>query len=173
MVAGYFVALAVWGIAGRLSSPAEGVVSTLRLGALGVAAIALLVLFAWLVARTTLYTITTRRVIIRFGIALPITIQIPFRMIGAAGVHVWADGTGDIALSLLADQRIAYLVMWPHTRPWKLAKAQPSLRAISDAASVATTLGRALAASASQSAKAVSIPVPATAGAGNPVPAAA
>ena len=29
LVAGYFVALAVWGIAGRLSSPAEGVVSTL------------------------------------------------------------------------------------------------------------------------------------------------
>jgi hypothetical protein len=176
VVAGYFVALSVWGIAGRLSSgmPAHGVaLSTLRLGALAVAAIALLALFAWLVARTTLYTITSRRVVIRFGIALPITVQIPFGMIGAAGVHIWSDGTGDVALRLLPGQRIAYLVLWPHTRPWKLTKAQPTLRGIADAREVSTILGRALAASASQAATAVSIPVAAVTGPGAHVPVAA
>jgi hypothetical protein len=176
VVAGYFVLLAVWGVTGRLSSGmpvSEVALSTLRLGTLGVVAIALLVLFAWLVARTTLYTITTRRVVMRFGIALPITIQIPFRMIESAGLHVWPDGTGDIATTLTAGGRIGYMVMWPHARPWKLTKAQPALRGVPDAAAVALILGRALAASASQPAKAIADPVADAPGAGVRVPAAA
>ncbi len=36
----------------------------------------------------------------RFGIALPITIQIAFPMIDSAALQVWPDGGGDIALSL-------------------------------------------------------------------------
>ena len=177
VVAGYFVLLVIWGVTGRLSlgSPVfEVALSTLRLAALGAVAIALLMLFAWLVARTTLYTITTRRVVIRFGIALPITIQIAFPMIKSASTSIWSDGTGDIAVSLLQGQRIAYLVIWPHTRPWKLANAQPMLRGIPDAEAVALILGRALAASASQPARAMTGPVPAdTAAAGGHVPAAA
>ena len=62
------------------------------LAALAVVAIALLTLFAWLVARTTIYTITTRRVVMRFGIALPITIQIAFPMIDAAGLQSGRTG---------------------------------------------------------------------------------
>ena len=114
LVAGYFVLLAVWGISGRLSSgmdPWDVVVSTARLGALGVVAIALLVLFAWLVARTTLITITSRRVVMRSGIALPITIQIPFHRIESAGTNIWPDGGGDIALTLMPREKLGYLVL--------------------------------------------------------------
>jgi hypothetical protein len=113
-------------------------------------AVALLTLFAYLVARTTLYTITTRRVMIRFGIALPMTIQVAYPMIESAGVTLWSDGAGDIAVTLQPDQRIGYIVLWPHARPWKLTKAQPSFRSIKDASAVSQILGRALAASASQ-----------------------
>jgi hypothetical protein len=176
LVMGYFVVLAVWGIIGRLSSGMTGLevaLSTLRLSALAAVAIALLVLFAWLVARTTLYTITTRRVVMRFGIALPITIQISFRMIESAATHVWSDGAGDIALGLMSGQRIGYLVIWPHARPWKLSRTEPTLRGIPDAADVALILGRALAASASQPAKAVAVPVKDAASTGAHVPAAA
>lgn len=157
-VGGYFALLGLWGIIGWYSSgmsAADVALSTLRLSALGCAAIALLMLFAWLVARTTMYTITTHRVVMRFGIALPITIQMSFNMIASADVHMWADGAGDVALTLIPGRRIAYLVLWPHARPWKMAKAQPTLRSIPDAAKVAQTLGRALAASAAQPAKAV------------------
>ncbi len=156
----YFLLLIAWGISGHIAAgtpPTEMAISALRLIALGVAAAALLALFAWLVARTTIYTITTRRVVIRFGIALPMTIQIAFQMIDAAGLQVWPDGAGDIALALRPGQRIAYLVMWPHTRPWRLTKAQPTLRSVPNAADVAQILGRALAASASQPAKHVSV----------------
>lgn len=175
-VAVYFLALIAWGISGNLSAhtPAvETAVSALRLASLGVVALALLGLFAWLVARTTVYTITSRRVVMRFGIALPITIQIAYPMIDAAGLHVWAGGAGDIALTLAPSQRIAYLIVWPHVRPWKLLKAQPTLRAIPDAEAVAQILGRALAASAAQPAKAVSIQAGAVPGSGAHVPAAA
>jgi hypothetical protein len=176
LVAGYFVVLAAWGVADRLSSgmaASDIGLSVLRLSGLAVVAIALLELFAWLVSRTTLYTITTRRVVMRFGIALPITIQVPFRMIASAGVHAWSNGTGDITLQLLPGQRIGYLVLWPHVRPWKLVAAQPALRGIPDAAMVAQILGRALSASASQPAKAVTVPVATSTGAGGHLPAAA
>jgi hypothetical protein len=157
----YFVLLIAWGISGGISAgtPAmDIVVSSLQLAALGSVAVALLFLFAWLLARTTLYTITTRRLVMRFGIALPMTIQIAFPMIDSAALQVWPDGGGDIALTLRRDQRIAYLVLCPHARPWKLAKAQPTLRGIPEAAAAAQILSRALAASASQAAKPVSLP---------------
>ena len=176
LLAGYFGLLAVWGVAGRLSSgtPVYDVgLSTLRLGGLAVVAIALLVLFAWLVARTTMYTVTNRRVVMRFGIALPITIQIPFSMIASAGARNWADGGGDIALNLISSQGIGYLVMWPHVRPWRLGKAEPSLRGIPDVTAVSLILGRALAMSASQPAVAIARPIGDNSGAGAHVPAAA
>lgn len=145
----YFVLLIAWGISGGVSAAApasEIALSALRLAGLGVVAVALLTLLAWLSARTTMYTITSRRVVMRIGIALPITIQMAYPMIDAAGVHLWSDGAGDIALTLRSRQRIAYLLLWPHARPWKFAKAQPTLRSIPDAAAVAQILGRALAA---------------------------
>ena len=176
MVGMYFVILIAWGISGNMSAGTPAIdtaLSALRLSVLAVVALALLVLFAWLVARTTIYTITTRRVVMRFGIALPITIQIAFSMIDAAGLHVWSGDAGDIALALRPGQRIAYLVLWPHARPWKLTKAEPTLRSVPDAAAVAQILGRALAASASQPAKPVSVPADVVTDSGAQIPAAA
>jgi hypothetical protein len=177
VIAAYFGLLLAWGIAAGWSdgtSLAEIAMSAARLCGLAVVALALLALFAWLVARTTLYTITSRRVVMRFGIALPITLQIPFAKIQAAGLHSWPGGTGDIALSLLPGERVAYLVLCPHARPWTFGRAQPSLRSIADAETAAQILGRAFAAASSQPARAVTAPAPA-AGVGEhlPMPAAA
>jgi hypothetical protein len=175
-ISAYFALLIVWGIAAGLSggTPLIAIaVSAARLTGLAAAAVALLGLFAWLVARSTVYTITTRRVVMRFGIALPITIQIPFAKIQAADLRTWPDGAGDIALALLAGERIGYLVLCPHARPWTFGRAQPTLRSIPDAAAAAKILGRALAASTSQPARAVSAPMPAGTGDRATVPAAA
>ena len=59
-------------------------VPALWLVLVGAGAIGLLTMFAALVARTTIYTITTKRVVIRFGIALPMTIQVSYPMIETA-----------------------------------------------------------------------------------------
>jgi hypothetical protein len=152
-VAAYFLIIAIWGIATRLSSGMpvlEVAIATGKVAGLAVLAEGVMVLFAWLSARSTLYTITDRRVVMRFGIAMPITIQIPFSRIESAGVRVFSDGAGDVSLSLQKTERVGYLVHWPHVRPWHFARAEPTFRAIPDAAAVAQTLGRALAAATSQ-----------------------
>jgi hypothetical protein len=149
----YFAILAVWGVVSRLSagsSVAAVALAILKFAALAAVAEGLFALLAYLVARTTVYTITSRRVVIRYGIALPITVQIPFGVIAAAGLLQFRDGAGDISLALQGEGRFAYLMLWPHARPWRFARAEPSLRAVPDAASVAALLGRALAASAAQ-----------------------
>jgi hypothetical protein len=108
-------------------------------------ALALVAILGWLASRTTLYTITNRRVVFRIGIAFPMTINVPFKLIESVGIRSYADGTGEIALTLQPGNNIAYLVMWPHVRPWRLKRAEPSLRCLSGVVEVAELLADALA----------------------------
>lgn len=98
----------------------------------------------WLYARSTVYTVTSRRVVMRIGAALPMTLNLPFRGIGNVSLRRFADGTGDLPLALLGKNRIAYLHLWPHARPWRLAKPEPMLRCVPDAQSVAAILAQAM-----------------------------
>lgn len=127
-----------------LSATGKAAVWLVPLAAL---ACAILVGLAYLTGRTTIYTITSRRVVIRFGIALPMTVNLPYRVIGAVGMSTHPDGTGDIPLSLTTSDRIAYLVMWPHTRPWRLSRPEPMLRSVPNASLVGAMLVQALQAS--------------------------
>lgn len=102
-------------------------------------------LIAWLAARGTVYTVTSRRLVLRFGIALPMTINLPFAVIAQAGLKLRRDGSGDLPIGIVAGERVSYIVLWPHARPWRLARPEPMLRAVPDAANVADILGRALA----------------------------
>lgn len=96
-------------------------------------------------ARTTVYTITDRRVVIRFGVALPMTVNVPFAQIEGAVLRSHDDGFGDIALTLSKEAKISAAVLWPHVRPWRWGHPQPMLRAIPDAAHVAALLADAFA----------------------------
>ena len=126
----------------------------------GALPIGLLAGFALLSARTSLYTITNRRIVLRVGVALPMTINLPFALIEGAGLIKHADGTGDITVKLVAPHRIAWLAVWPHTRSFRIARPEPTLRALADADQVAQILSRALAAHAA-------MPVTALQGAGS------
>ena len=106
--------------------------------------IGLLVLLATLTAKTTLYTITDRRIVMRIGVALSMSINIPFKKVARADVRLAKDGSGDLVLALNGKDRLAYLHLWPHARPWRLARPEPALRALPDAEIAAETLGRAL-----------------------------
>ena len=114
--------------------------------ALGTLAAALLAGVAWLVARTTIYSITSERVVIRFGVALQFTINLPFSSVEAAQMALHSDGTGDIPLGLNRRQQVSFFLLWPHVRPWHFWKVQPMLRGIGEPARVAALLGEALAA---------------------------
>ena len=136
-VAVYFMVLAVLGM---VSGSWTGVLATIGIG---IAGIGILALIAWGTARSTVYTLTNRRVVLRIGIALPKCINVPLSLIKSADLNINADGTGDIPLTLNGEQRLGYLQLWPHARAWKLAVPQPMLRAVPDAQKVATLLARA------------------------------
>jgi hypothetical protein len=127
-------------------SAAEAATAVAWLLPVAVAALAVFVLMGWLVGQTTIYTITNRRVVMRVGIVLTVTFNIPFRVVESAGLHKHGDGTGDIALALSGNDRIAYFHLWPHVRPWHLTKTQPMLRNLADAKDVAALLASAIAA---------------------------
>ncbi len=147
----YFGLLLVWAVAAGLweAQPlGELLGSAARLLLLGALAALLLGGIAWLQRRATVYTITNQRVVIRFGVALPMAVNLPFRAIESAHLKRFRDGTGDISLAVEGSGQLGYLLLWPYARPWHLGeRAQPMLRALPEAASVAGLLGTALAAS--------------------------
>lgn len=152
-VAVYFGLLAAWQTGSAMLAGegiAAGALSALWTAALAAVALGILTLLAWLTARTTVYTITTQRLVMRFGVALPMTLNIPFKTVETAALKSRADGSGDIPLSLDADNRVSYTVTWPHVRPWRIAKPEPMLRGLPRAAAVAEILGQALARAAGQ-----------------------
>jgi hypothetical protein len=143
-IAGYFVALAVW----RATVIADGSIGSiiavmLPYLAIGLITCGILYVIAFVQARATVYTITTARVAMRIGAALTVTLNVPFKQVGAANLSLKSNGTGNIALDTLGETRISYLVCWPHVRPWHFAKTQPTLRAIPNAANVAKILAEA------------------------------
>jgi Bacterial PH domain len=161
-LAAYFALMLLWRGGATLASGESigaALVSVLTVAPLALAALGLVALFAWRVARTTVYTITNRRVAMRFGIALPMTVNVPFTAIEAAALKLNAGGSGEISLALAPGQQLAYLMMWPHTRPWKVAKPQPALRAIGDAAATGDLLARAMAAAVNGVTRAAPSPV--------------
>lgn len=117
--------------------------STLGPLALAGIALGLVGLMAWLSARSTVYTLTDKRVVMRIGIVLTLTFNIPYRRIATAGLHLDAGGSGDLPLSLLPPDHIAYLHLWPHARPWRLARPEPMLRSVPEAERVARLLTQA------------------------------
>jgi hypothetical protein len=143
----YFAVLVAWnGIAAFLAgeSAAAAGLTVLLATAASLAVLGFVALAGWLIARTTRYTITSRRVLMRIGVALPMTLNLPFAIVGGAGLKVHADGTGDIPLALTGSGRVAYLHLWPHARPWRVGQPEPMLRCVPEADRVAAILGHAL-----------------------------
>lgn len=112
--------------------------------ALACTALAVLVGIAWLAARATVYTVTTHRIVIRHGIALPMSLNLPFSVIESAAVRAYSAGGGEIAFKLMRGERVGYLLTWPHVRRWHLLQPQPSLRALVDVQEAAQATAAAL-----------------------------
>lgn len=137
-VAGYFALLAAWrGAVASAGGAAEAVAAVLWMAALGLVACGLLYLIAVVQAKATVYTITNRRVAMRIGAALTLTLNLPFNRIERADIRRAKDGAGDIAMTLTGANRISYLVAWPHVRPWRMGRTQPALRCVAGVDGVA------------------------------------
>lgn len=146
-IAIYFAVLALVIVAWHLQSGRSLLLAmggVVWLAILGGIAIGLLLLLAWAVSRATLFTITNRRVVMRFGVAIEMCINLPFAQITNADLKVFKDGTGDIPLTLTGPVSASYIVFWPYVRPWHFAIPQPMLRAVPNAEQVAEVLAEAL-----------------------------
>jgi hypothetical protein len=57
-----------------------------------------IVLFAWfladMISRTSIYAVTDRRVVMRIGIAIPVTLNLPFDAIEGVAMRERGDGSG-------------------------------------------------------------------------------
>ena len=144
-VIGYFVALFAWRFITLIDRvPVDTAFSaSFPFIILGAAAAVLLMIIGYVQARATMYTITNRRVAMRIGAALTVTLNLPFTRIARADFDLRRRGTGTIAFDLLGDTRLSYLVCWPHVRPWKMRKTQPALRCIPDAHRIAQIMSEA------------------------------
>ena len=105
---------------------------------------------AFLYSRTTRYSVTNRRVLLQFGAVLPMTLNVPFEQIASAAMKQYAGGSGDLALAVICEQRLAFLLLWPHVRPWRLTRVEPMLRCVPDAHNAAELLATALKAASPQ-----------------------
>ena len=148
-IAVYCLAILAWRIGSALAA-GRGVGAAFADGAavapIALAGMALPLLLAWAYARTSIYTITDRRLVLRAGVALPMTFNLPYSQIKSAALRLYADGTGDIPVHLAGDTRLAFAHLWPYVRPWRINHPEPMLRAVADARAVGQALAHALAA---------------------------
>jgi hypothetical protein len=146
-VGAYFAAMLVWRTGAALSHGEDLAVAlrtVLLVAPVALAGLGILAFLAWLNSRTTVYTITNRRVVMRFGAALPKAINLPFTIVDGAALKSLSGRAGDLALTLKAPNKIAFLQLWPHARPWRVASPQPTLRALADAHAPAGILAGAM-----------------------------
>lgn len=146
-VAIYFALLLAWRFGATLSDGGALVPalrSTAWLLPLFASGLALLLLLAWLTARSAVYTLTDRRVVMRIGIVLTVTYNLPLARIDRADLRPFGPGdAGDIALVLEPATRIAWLHLWPHVRPWRVSRPQPMLRSLPEAKQLSALLATA------------------------------
>lgn len=97
------------------------------------------------VATTSWYAITSHRLVMRVGMAFPMSINIPFKILETAGVGSFKDGTGQVTVTLQKGHRIAYIALWPHCRVFRFTNPEPVLRGLEEPQQVAEILARAVA----------------------------
>ena len=110
-----------------------------------------------LISRSTRYTITEKRVVITYGMALPKSLNLPFAQIQAADLAMQPDGTGNIVLQLPAKTRLSYVLLWPHVKAGEKSRPEPMLRALEAPREAARLLAGLLADSVSEGERAVTL----------------
>lgn len=143
----YFALLLLW-VTFSMSADGAPVVAVIaraiQLTLCAAGALAVLAALSYYMSRSTVYTVTTERVVMRFGLALPMAINLPFNIIESVDAKLHDDGSGDFSLRLGARQTMGYAVLWPHARPWRFGRPEPTLRCVPNADRVASLLSQAM-----------------------------
>jgi hypothetical protein len=97
-IGGYLALIVLWktGLGLAEGGVLMGLARGLPYLALALAGYGIVLALAWAQARSTVYTITSARVLMRIGAALAVTYNIPFAQIGTARLDQKADGTAPL-----------------------------------------------------------------------------
>jgi hypothetical protein len=183
-IAAYFCIAAAWSVAVGINDGVAPGGILIQLGWIAVLAasvFALIALYARAVARTSMYTITNRRVVMRVGVALSASFNLPFAQVTGADFRERKGGEGDLSMQLKPGHTLTSAVFWPHQRGRVWSKLQPEMICLKDVRDVAAILALQLQAHSARHAEAQAMsadekPVPAIRPqpkAARPVPAAA
>lgn len=135
----YFTVLAIWrvGVSSTELPFGEAIGHGVPFLVIGALACLILLGIAWIQSKATVYTLTNKRVAMRIGAALTMTLNLPYVQIENAAVDIRKGGTGTIAFLLPSDTRFSYMMTWPSVRPWFMTRTQPALRCIPNVKKVA------------------------------------
>jgi Bacterial PH domain len=122
------------------ATPLEAAQSIPIIAALGLIACSMLLALAYASAKTSHYTLTNKRCLMKVGLALPVIINVPFRQVDGVAFATTSGTSGNICFKTAGETRLAYLMLWPHCKPWYMAKPQPAFRDIPDVEVVAQKL---------------------------------
>ncbi|MEN1729216.1 MAG: photosynthetic complex putative assembly protein PuhB [Pseudomonadota bacterium] len=110
------------------------------------AAAAVFLLVFWLgrfYAKTTVYTVTNKRVVIETGLSYTTITNLPFSRIERVDMKAFKDGSADLEIHMAGD-RMLYSMLWPSTHQWRWKRPVPMLRAIEDPQQLAGILAHEL-----------------------------
>ena len=147
-VALYFLALLIWRTLSVAAEPGNGLAEGLSAASVLVmpflAAEAVLLLLAWGYARSTIYTLTSARLAIRSGLAVPVTTTIAFELVEGAALKRHGKGLGDLCFTVRESERPSWAMLWPSVRPWRWRHPEPSFRCVPNGEAVASKVKAAL-----------------------------
>ena len=121
-LAGYFAALLALRVAFKLNDGValtEAISGSLGLTVLAVAALGLLAYYAKRAAAASMFTITDRRIVLRCGVAVTVTVNLPYTIIDSAELRLHKDGSGDISIRTDRSSRASYVLLWPMVKPFR------------------------------------------------------
>ncbi|MEM6411377.1 MAG: photosynthetic complex putative assembly protein PuhB [Pseudomonadota bacterium] len=107
-------------------------------------AVTILGVIAFAMSRAAIFTITSKRVVIRHGVALPKFVNAPFSRMQSAQLRRRSPRLGDIALQMEEAGRTPYLHLWPFAKPFKYTEPQPMLRSLREPETIAKLLAEAV-----------------------------
>lgn len=146
-IAAYFALMTLWRLAylSSTDAPADAMAGAVTTSLIAFSlAMGLVFLLAWAMARAAVFTITDKRVVLRFGVAIRKYVNLPFSRIASASLRQHGRGKGDIAMVPSGPGQVGYLHLWPFVRPMRFGRPEPMLRAIPDAKPIAELLMRAV-----------------------------
>ena len=147
-VAAYFLAVGTWRATHAASTGASDQIGSIAVSASMGLMIGggLVLLLAWLMARSTVYSITSRRVVMRYGVAIRKYVNLPFEQVASADFRRHGGAKGDVQLVLSSTKGLSYLRLWPHVRPMRFSRPRPVLRCLTNVTEASNVLAKAIAA---------------------------